>query len=168
MIGSRETEVGAPDFIEPVLGFRAWRLRDEQIVSPYVDLPWTGETLRARCLRERVHFRPAAAPHEDPAPVFGCGCGIYAYFQPVDRAGGDPQFIRGAVVLWGRIEVHAEGMRAEFARPAVFAEPADWRRRKELHRVAERMSVEVVPPAELRPAASRHGRTLPAGFATAS
>lgn len=161
MIGSRESELRAPDFIEPVLGFRAWRLRDEELVSPYVDTPWTGEPLRARCLRERVHFRPASAPHEEPAPMPRCACGIYAYFDPVDRSGGDPQFIRGAVVVWGRIEVHAEGMRAEYARAVVLAEPADWRKRRELQRVAERLGVEAVPMADLRRAAARYGRRLP-------
>lgn len=164
MIGSRESELRAPDFVEPVIGFRAWRLRDGEIVSPYVDTPWTAGPMKARCLRERVHFRPAAAPHEEPAPVPHCGCGIYAYFHPVDRAGGDPQFVRGAVVMWGRIEVHSEGMRAEYAQAVIFVEPADWRRRRELHHAAERVGVEVVPPADLRRAAARHGRELPKGL----
>ena len=161
MIGSRDREVCAPDLIEPVIGYRAWRLRDGELFSPYVEVAWSGGPLRAECLRDRVQFRPGGGPHAEPAPLPECACGIYAYFEPVDRVGGDPQFVRGAVALWGRIEVHREGMRAEFARVVVIAEPPDWRRRKELWRTAERLGVESVRPVDLRAASRRYGQPLP-------
>lgn len=161
MIGARQGEIRAPDLIEPVLGFRTWHLRGDELYSPYVDVVWPAAPLRAVCLRDRVQFRPGTSHHAEPAPTSACACGIYAYFDPLDRVGSNPHLVRGAVALWGRIEVHRDGMRAQFARAIVLADPPDRRRRREVRRAAERLGIETVDGDELREAALRYARPLP-------
>ena len=66
-----------------------------------------------------------ATGHREPAPAPQCACGIYAYFEP-HRREWSPAYgwlVAGAVILWGRIEVHRGGMRAEYARAAALALP---------------------------------------------
>jgi hypothetical protein len=74
---------------------------------------WDGASeVRASCRVDASHRAPAAT----------CHCGLYAYhaphlpwrMQPVTQF---PDVVFGIVAARGRIEVHAEGFRAEYARP---------------------------------------------------
>jgi hypothetical protein len=170
VIEQQDRELHAPDLIEPVVGFREWRIRDGQLVSPYVDLPWEAGPLRATCLprSDRVRVARGATGHREPAPAPQCACGIYAYFEPYRRE-WSPAYgwlVAGAVILWGRIEVHRGGMRAEYARAAALALPsrAFPIRRRLIKQVAERLEVEVVSRGDLRDAALRHGRPIPSAL----
>ena len=40
MTASRPGEVHAPDLVQPVIGYRLWRLGDDGLFSPYVEERW--------------------------------------------------------------------------------------------------------------------------------
>ena len=74
---------------------------------------------------------------------------------------GTPDFVAGAVVVWGRVEVHATGMRAEHARIVGLEQTLTYgNKRRELDSVAEHLSVPVVPHSRLAALAMAHGMTL--------
>ena len=39
----------APDLIERVVGFRAWRVIDDRLLSPYIPCRWEGRMMHAEC-----------------------------------------------------------------------------------------------------------------------
>jgi hypothetical protein len=60
------------------------------------------------------------------SPEPACSCGIYAYHDiaPMTRAlREEPYMFGGAVLCWGRIVIHPEGMRAQHARPLALCRP---------------------------------------------
>jgi hypothetical protein len=153
----------APDLIEPVVGFRSWRTLDGYISSPYVPVRWRDPVMHATC-RPGVISRgewltePHRAPHPD------CRCGIYAYHSPQCRfAAIDFRNIPGIVTLWGRIEVHRGGMRAEHARIHALAFFRGWggRQCRAARQVADNLGVDLVDWAEIGAAAREYGRSLP-------
>jgi hypothetical protein len=74
---------------------------------------------------------------------------------------GTPDFVAGAVVVWGRVEVHATGMRAEHARIVGLEQPLTYGgKRRQLDTVAEHLSVPVVPHSRLAAVAMAHGLPL--------
>jgi hypothetical protein len=74
---------------------------------------------------------------------------------------GTPDFVAGAVVVWGRVELHATGMRAEHARIVGLEQPLTYGgKRRELETVAEHLSVPVVPHSRLAAVAMAHGLPL--------
>jgi hypothetical protein len=88
-------------------------------------------------------------------------CGVYALFEP-SRPGRRERLalVRGAVVLWGRIELHQRGMRAEFARIVTLALPSSRRRAHAVVRIAELLGVEAVRTKDLPTAALAYGDPL--------
>jgi len=118
--------VKAPDLILPVVGFRAWRLGANRLLSPYIPCRWEGRTMHAECYdANRTLLRGQGwldAPHASPDPH--CQCGIYAYHRPGLRAYyGEFAWAEGIIAAWGRVEVHADGFRAEHARVEALAPP---------------------------------------------
>jgi hypothetical protein len=154
----------APGLIQPVIGYREWILIGNEILSPLARTPWEAGPMRAECLPScrgaRGLWRPASV-HSGPAPDPRCVCGIYAFFTPPRRRGRDRMaVVRGAVVLWGRIELHRRGMRAEFARVVALALPSSRGPAEAVTRVAERLEVEAVRARDLPVAALAHGQPL--------
>lgn len=157
----------APDLIEPVVGFRKWRLVRDRLSSPFIPLRWEEAEAHAECFpaNRTLLFgkgwldQPHRAPHPD------CKCGIYAYHRPPSR-GPIPYLdrITGIVALWGKIEVHRDGMRAEHARIGALAYLADLGRDHEqrVRSIADGLGVDVVEQSELALAAQDYGRRLPA------
>ena len=149
----------APDLADPVVGFRQWRLTDGRLRSLYSGVRWHGRELRARCaLRDRDS-------HESPANA--CSCGIYAYYDPCPRtaSAGTRDFVAGAVILWGRIELHATGMRAQYARVVAFERPfSRGRKQSELVQLAQRLNVPLVPHRQLAAVAMGRGLALDPGM----
>ncbi|MGA2009836.1 MAG: recombinase family protein [Solirubrobacteraceae bacterium] len=146
----------APDLIAPIVGFRHWRLLDGALVSMFTRTPWTAAQMTARC----------AHGDHDPArtPSPGCTCGVYAYYEPCPRTAsaltGD--LVGGAVVVWGRVEAHATGVRAEHARVIALDLPRIRRgKRQAVAEIAARLGVPAVPHRGLRSAALDHGAPLP-------
>jgi hypothetical protein len=137
----------APDLIERVVGFRKWRVVGDHLSSPYIPLRWEARVVHARCypanrtllFGEGWLDEPHDAPHPD------CKCGVYAWHE-LPQAGPvpDPGRVFGAVALWGRLEVHADGMRAEHAEILALASAPD------LGEIAARLGVPLVGEPELR------------------
>jgi hypothetical protein len=152
------------DAIRPVVGYREWILVGDEILSPMARTRWDAEPMRAECLpscrRAQGLWRTASA-HSGPAPAPDCACGIYALFTP-DRPRGRDRLtlVRGAVVLWGRIEIHRRGMRAELARIVTLALPPSRRHADAVAHVAELLGVEAARARDLAAAAQAYGEPL--------
>ncbi|MGO9955466.1 MAG: recombinase family protein [Solirubrobacteraceae bacterium] len=146
----------APDLIEPITGFRHWRLVDTQLRSMFSMTPWTTSEMTARC----------PAGDHDPAttPAPGCTCGIYAYYDPCPRTASamTHDLVGGAVVVWGRVEAHSTGVRAEHARIVGLDLPLVRRhKRRAVEEVADRLGVPVFAHHRLASEARSHGAPLP-------
>jgi hypothetical protein len=129
-------------------GVRSWRLRDGRIDGVFHHGEWLdgGRATLASCEIGSSH----KAPRSD------CTCGIYAYhpWSPAARAAyahaeirrGSAEGIAGIVEAWGEIEVHADGFRAERARPVVFFLPrrSGGRHRALIETLAERHHAVIV------------------------
>ncbi len=110
--------VEPPLSIEPVLGWRVWRLYESDAnVSlgsmTRQDLWPPGEPFRARC---------SLASHAGRVPSESCGCGIYAASTPeaLARAAvlSGSVGVVGAIAMWGTVIEHDRGARAQLAYPA--------------------------------------------------
>ena len=145
----------APDLIRPVVGFRQWDLSSDGLRSPFHGDVWDRTELHASCARSRHDLADV--------PATECGCGVYAYYsQPPRSATATWNTVIGAVVLWGAIELHAMGMRAEHARIVGLALPLPgWRKRQRLITIAEQLQVPAVPLRQLAAVADGHGAPMP-------
>jgi len=128
--------VSAPDSIEPVVGWRCWRVLDTRdgfaLASASNETRWPARlALEAEC----------CAAHEPPDAR--CSCGIYAarepelvlgYFPPViSRAatiiapailGYDTVVVVGLVSLWGDVVEGERGWRGRYAYPRELCVPS--------------------------------------------
>jgi hypothetical protein len=104
--------------IEPVLGWRVWRLtriRGRLVLRSIThDSMWMpDEAMHASCPR-------ISARHRSPGD--GCTCGLYAASSPeaLARAGvfSTATGVVGAIAMWGLVVEHGRGARSEFAYPA--------------------------------------------------
>jgi hypothetical protein len=160
----RAAQSVAPDLARPIIGYREWVQIGDELLSPLARTPWRAEPMHAECLpscREARGLWRTASPHAGPAPDPGCVCGIYALFTPHRPRGRERlAVVRGAVVLWGRIELHRLGMRAEFAQIVTLALPSSRRVADAVARVAELLDVEAVRAKDLPVAALAYGEPL--------
>jgi hypothetical protein len=152
---SANARLVTPDLVGPVVGFRNWRILDGVLTSPYSGVAWQEPVLCATCLRNREH----EAPHP------GCDCGVSAYHEPQLRFSTvDFRGVSGIVTLRGRVEVHADRVRGEFARLEALALYArsSWRQRHAVTAVAAELGVELIDLNEQAEAARRYGTRLAA------
>ena len=148
-----------PDLIEPVVGFRQWRLVGDGLSSIACDDRWPEPTLTARCL--------TGSHPQEPAPASACSCGVHAWYEPCPRTASAPHrsYVAGVVVRWGAIELHVSGMRAERCRIVALALPLSrWGKRDRVVAVAGRLGVPAVRHRDLRATAAAHGAPIPAGL----
>ena len=146
-------EASAPDLITAVIGFRQWRLVGTGLWSFRADDRWHRGVHTAHC---PVHLHVA--------PANGCTCGIYAWYAPTPRGASalTPDLVGGAVALWGQVELHAHGMRAQHAMVVALALPFSWGAKRRLIRAAAAdLEVPAVPARRLRAAALQHGDVIP-------
>ncbi|MCW2996355.1 MAG: hypothetical protein JWQ18_3850, partial [Conexibacter sp.] len=92
------SDEAAPDFLEAVVGYRAWHVEEDGLLRPwtFLALPWAPGANHAVCARDVRH-----AP-----PVADCMCGLYALTDPADRRldfRADQAV--GAIAAWGDMEV---------------------------------------------------------------
>ena len=122
---------GAPPFVPGrIHGVRLWTVTlgcGSMALCGLNGSAWTagGEPTRARC--SPFVSRYTGRERHDHAPASNCTCGLYSMHpwpeQTAEVAGsllaGDDLAIpvMGVVEAWGRIEVHEDGFRAEYARP---------------------------------------------------
>ena len=112
-----------PDYISPVVAYRAWQL-DAYGLRSLSGEPWhPGRSLAAAC---RASVRGTAHDVHD-APQMNCTCGIYAAKSHADlRTAGYAGFgIHGEVYLWGTVVEHELGWRAQYACPKNFFLPLE-------------------------------------------
>lgn len=129
----------APDYIEPVVGWRSWLVVREgeefRLRSVLYDALWPPRReLIARCLHRRVPIPwRKRIDHAPPAP--NCACGVYAAREPeealsyIDGRGWTDSVtvhrVIGTVSLWGRVVECERGWRASCAYPkTIFVPPA--------------------------------------------
>lgn len=144
---------GAPDYLGPVCGWRAWflveggqGLRLRSVVYPTLWQP--GRALQAECLSKGDH----------PAPVESCRCGIYAVDEPARAVGfADayasgldaarlPYHIVGRVFVWGTVVECEHGWRAARAYPAhLYLLRGAGRGSESSERAARRLAAYAVP-----------------------
>ena len=141
----------APDLFRPLVGFRHWRLASGGLRSLVCDVAWPAATLTARCHAGGHHTHP---------PVGECSCGIYAWYRPCPVR--HSEVVAGAVVLWGDVELHTGGMRAQHCRVVALALPLSrGRKRRRVCAVAERLGVPVVPHRALTRVVHALGAPVP-------
>jgi hypothetical protein len=153
----------APDFIEPLVGFRSWRLVDGRLRSVYLPVFWDDAEKQAECLDHAAPDADArrSAPPGHAVPDRGCTCGIYAYYEPdMNFPTVDYRGVCGIVTLPGTIELHEDGMRAEQARIEALALYSRWTTRQldAVRDVAVELGVDVVDLDEIVESAQRYGR----------
>ena len=125
----------------PLYGLRTWKVvgesGSERLAAPHQRTEWPpgGAWLGAECAQSAGH-RP---PNE------GCGCGLHAWHpsrRSAKRVLAGRREIPGVAEVRGAIEVHADGLRAERARPyALFLTPG--RNARLAHRLARAYGIEV-------------------------
>lgn len=159
--------MSAPDLLAEVIGFRSWRIANGHLQSPYIPCRWDGRTMRAVCYdANRVLTRGEGwldEPHDSPHP--DCRCGIYAYHSPGARSYyGEVWWCEGVVAAWGRLEVHADGYRAEFARVEALGVPdlGNPRLEQAVEAIGRELGLPVMPAAALPRFASGLGDPVPA------
>jgi hypothetical protein len=134
----------APDYAEPLEGWRVWRVVDERgrlsLGSVIKSTVWpAGDPLVAECLRRHPFgWWPWRRTQHD-APEARCECGIYA--TTLERVGQYlceplPQDavarILGRVALWGTVVECERGLRASHAYPIKLYVPSDASRERDL------------------------------------
>ena len=128
-----------PDYIEPVIAWRAWRIsgRGERVLleSLFVDTVWLpGQPFDATCKSgRRSRWRPWRIELNDhAAPDFECTCGIYAVASPEAAAKyitdpyalGRVDRVLGRVAMWGDVVEGTSGWRASHGYPVELWVPA--------------------------------------------
>ena len=135
---------------EPVVGFRVWLAIGRRLVA-LNGVPWAVGDNRAQCQGG------ISVVHEPPDAR--CRCGFYALHRPPSPT---PGFVVGAVLLWGRLEVHWDGVRASHARPLALS-AASRISPPRLQAVAKRHAVPLVPAEHLEHFAAEHGAVVALG-----
>ena len=157
----------APDLLGPVVAFRWWRVIGDHLSSPFNPVRWDRRQVEARCYpaNRALLFGDGwlAEPHQAPHPA--CQCGIYAYHAPPRRPRiPDPDRAAGIVSVWGRLEVHRDGVRAQHARVEALACCPEWGSAHvaQMRAIASRLGVPLIAYDELPAAARRFGAPIPA------
>ena len=163
----------APDLAAEVVAFRSWRLAGGRLMSPFIPCRWEGRVMHAACYdANRTLTRGVGwldEPHESPHEA--CQCGIYAYYSPGPRSWfGEAYWCEGVVSAWGRLVVHADGVRAEHVRVEALAVPERVRPfgAAQVERAAAVLGAPVLPHGELEGFAARMGSGVPVGLRPAA
>jgi glycine cleavage system H lipoate-binding protein len=132
--------VSAPDFVAPILGFRAWRPEWDGALTPWsagAAGAWVRGVNQAVCLHGRDHVPPGR----------DCTCGIYALADWKDYRLHHRDQVVGAIAAWGEVEVHRTGFRAQYACILALSLPEGGSAgmRDRLDAAAERYAVPLVP-----------------------
>jgi hypothetical protein len=152
MTGLADPTPAAPDLIDPIVGYRQWRLVGDSLASLFNNTRWQRVQLTAHC--DGGDHHPECVPHHL------CSCGIYAYYDPCPRTASavTRDLVAGAVVLWGHVELHGTGLRAEYAQIVALELPlSGGAKRRHVVSVAQRLGVRAVPHRKLKSVAREHG-----------
>ncbi len=145
----------APDLIDPIIGYRQWRLVGRGLTSLFNDTRWERAQLSARC--------DSGEHHPEVVPDHACSCGIYAYYDPCPRTASafTRDLVGGAVIMWGGVELHGTGLRAEYAQIVALELPLSLgAKRRSVLEIADGLGVVAVPHRQLRSVAREQGVPL--------
>lgn len=155
---SSPAEGSAPDFHEPVVGWRVWRIFEDSrrylLMSLHHDVAWpAGAPLLAGCNRST-----GGAWLRHSAPGLHCRCGVYATLLEaidIETLWEFPRsfcpFAIGRVSLWGSVIEAERGWRAQMAYPERLFVPArGWLERRRARQAAQglrsyRVAVDPLP-----------------------
>jgi hypothetical protein len=155
----------APDLIEPVVGFRDWRVVDGQLASRHLPMLWTDPTAHAECYPiGGYEFASELDPQPHTAPGVGCSCGIYAWHQPQGEfAIFDVRGVSGIVTLWGTLQAYADGVRAEYARVEALGVYPLWTKAKKetVAQIAAALGADLVDHDRLSEVSGDYGQPIP-------
>lgn len=135
MMRSEENAERAPDYAEPIIGIRAWRVDKNGVLNSLTrkSEPWLpGEVKKASCDHVESIVRHAFAGSFDlpdprrkvirhDAPQSGCSCGLYAFYdrrrckEHGDRFSVEEGHVTGVVSAWGEKVILCEhGFKAQY------------------------------------------------------
>jgi hypothetical protein len=157
-----------PDLLQPVHAFRDWRITGDGLTSPRTGVVWPGPMLAAEC-HPRTAESLVRPPHR--APGRDCNCGIHGYFRPgYDTSKVDYRGVTGIITVWGEVELHHDGVRAQFARVDALGVYARWTRRQKaaVNEVAAELGVDLVDLHDLEDAAARYATAVPSQLVPAA
>jgi hypothetical protein len=126
----------------PIYGLRTWRVAgapgEERLVGSQRTTTWPvgGALLEAEC--------STTPPHDPPAAT--CACGLHAWHPrraAARRVCGVRSEVPGILEASGAVELHADGFRAQRARPYALA-LLPGRNARQLERLAEAYDVELL------------------------
>lgn len=153
-----------PLFVQPVVGFRVWRLDRDGTLLPravsalhWLDVePWLPGRNDAVCVYEGRSRAPHRSPDGD------CDCGLHACHEvsQVARAARADGCIAGAIAAWGDLQVHRTGFRAQHAQIVALAMPERSALTAPARAAARRYVVPLVDFSELGACAADHGAPL--------
>ena len=118
-----------PDYISPIVAYRAWRWNATGLKSLNGE-PWhPGRPLAAGCRAAggTIIGRAEAVHGAQELPHPDCTCGVDAAknLEHLRQIGYEWRGIHGAVSLWGKLVEHKLGWRAQFAYPKSLFLPRD-------------------------------------------
>lgn len=153
-----------PLFSEAVVGYRRWKL-DDWVLSPTnYGSPWRPGVNTAKC-QPHTNSNPfwstgESAHHENP-PEKDCHCGLNAFFDYQGEGWmqhAHKGSVIGAIVGWGKMHVHPDGFRAQYAQIVCLMGDGE----HYLNDIAAMYQVPLVDSfEELQVEASKHGSPLP-------
>ena len=148
----------SPDLIEPVIGFRHWRMGQTGLLSITCDEQWQQATMTARCLAgEDQSHHPQQA-----APASAClwttpGTRPVRALHRRPRGTTSPQ--RSS--YGGHRATCERHACATLSNRRTRLAPSRWRKRDRLVEIAERLGLPVVRHHDLKPIAGRYGAPIP-------
>jgi hypothetical protein len=151
-----------------IYGLRTWRVRwsaSRPVLSGvFQSAGWADrlEPTKARCRGAGM----ARSTHDAPDP--NCRCGIYGmhpsqigeWFEMTRRPFDWGPSVHGIVEAWGRVELHEDGFRAEYARPHAMVHVDGYGSWTESREVAEALRIEHLSfdsVADVAPYCEKHG-----------
>lgn len=143
-----------------LIGFRSWKIDEDGTLRALTEphTPWDAPVSTACCRLDAAKrtdgHDPVLAPHPN------CSCGLYAYHVPGRRPERDR--VSGVVQLWGNVDIHRSGVRAQYARPVLLAvtESAGGEIDPRVRRAADRYGAQLIAADALPDAASEWGRVV--------
>lgn len=106
----RKVLMAAPDYVQPIVAWRAWRVSGMKLQSLGRDNIWEPK---------KAMSAENCRSHE--APLSNCGCGIWSFntLEELVEAvqGYNSKPVVGTVSLWGRLIQCEHGWRAQYAYP---------------------------------------------------
>jgi hypothetical protein len=114
-----------PDYISPIVGYRAWHWDATGLKSLNGELWVAGRPLSAVCRADKngsIAGLSRTTHNHNELPCFKCTCGIYAAktTEHLRQCGYRRFGVHGEVSLWGTVVEHKRGWRAQFAYPKTF------------------------------------------------